>query len=169
MTPAGRHSAGESTPRHRPCHFHGDQCPVPEHGRRLVRRSVVPAGLPPLPPDQGRGAVARWLARQATCLPTPRYKERGPPRRIRCPAPDAAETHQHLAMARAAQGRFEEAVTGYREALRLRPDFAEAHNNLGTLLLSHGRLGEAEAEFRQALRVRPDFVEAHSNLGNTYA
>ena len=33
------------------------------------------------------------------------------------------------------QGRIDEAINHYRQALEIRPDLAEAHNNLGALLL----------------------------------
>jgi len=66
-------------------------------------------------------------------------------------------------------GRLEEAVTHWREALRIRPDFPEAHNNLGNALRSQGRLEESVAHCRQAVLIRPDFPEAHNNLGNALA
>ncbi len=63
------------------------------------------------------------------------------------------------------QGRLEEAVASYEQALRLKPDYAEAHNNLGIALMEQGRLEEAVASYEQALRVKPDYAEAHNNLG----
>ncbi len=73
--------------------------------------------------------------------------------------------HINLGNALAWQGRSEEAIAHYREALRLRPDFAEAHNNWGLALARHDGLEEAIAHYREALRLRPEFAEAHNNLG----
>jgi tetratricopeptide (TPR) repeat protein len=65
-----------------------------------------------------------------------------------------------------AQGKLDEAVTCYRQALVLKPDYPEAHNNLGAALMAQGKRDEAVACYRQALVLRPDFAEAHNNMGN---
>ncbi len=66
-------------------------------------------------------------------------------------------------------GHIDEAVTHYREALRLRPNDAEAHDNLGSALQKQGSDEEAAAHHRQALALNPNFAEAHTNLGNVLA
>lgn len=65
-------------------------------------------------------------------------------------------------------GRMDEAIAAYEEALRLCPDWAEAHNNLATVLQSaEGRLGEAIAHYRRALALKPELgVATHRNLGD---
>jgi serine/threonine-protein kinase len=64
-------------------------------------------------------------------------------------------------------GRYPEAETAYREALRLQRDFPAAHSCLGILLCDHlGRPKEAEAEFRALLTLTPESAGAHCNLGN---
>ena len=72
--------------------------------------------------------------------------------------------HNNIGVALFDQGRLEEAMASYREALRLKPDYALAHNNLGIALKTQGRLEEATASYREALRLNPKYVEAHSNL-----
>jgi Flp pilus assembly protein TadD len=64
------------------------------------------------------------------------------------------------------RGRWHEAETAYREALRLYPNFPEAHSNLGDALLEQGHAKDAEAECLEARRLNPDFFGAHYNLGN---
>lgn len=63
------------------------------------------------------------------------------------------------------QGKFDEAVTAYRQATRMAPDYAWAHCTLGNALRKQGKLTEAVASFRRAIRINPDFAEAYSNLG----
>ena len=77
--------------------------------------------------------------------------------------------HHNLAVELAAQGKTEEAIVHYLEALRLQPDFVEAHNNLGVALADRGKIDEAFAHFSEALRLKPDNPEAHNNLGNALA
>jgi len=48
------------------------------------------------------------------------------------------------------QGKLDEAIAAYLEAIRIRPDVADAHNTLGTALSDQGKLEEAVAEFRKA-------------------
>jgi tetratricopeptide (TPR) repeat protein len=61
-------------------------------------------------------------------------------------------------------GKLEDAVRHYEEALRFKPDFAEAHCNLGIALGRAGRIPEAIEHFEQALRLKPDFTEAQKAL-----
>jgi tetratricopeptide (TPR) repeat protein len=63
-------------------------------------------------------------------------------------------------------GRFEDAMTCYHQALRLRPDDPDALNNLGTALWELSRLEEAEAHYRRALALRQGDAEILNNLGN---
>ncbi len=80
--------------------------------------------------------------------------------------PDAWVAHNNLAIALAAEGRVEEAIEHYREAIRIHPRFAEAHNNLAHALLAQGRLEEACMRLEAAVRIDGDFAVAHYNLGN---
>jgi predicted O-linked N-acetylglucosamine transferase (SPINDLY family) len=66
----------------------------------------------------------------------------------------------------ASQGRNEEAVTAFREALALSPQDPDLLNNLGAALSNQAKLDEAVLCYEEALRLRPDFAEAHHNLGN---
>jgi Flp pilus assembly protein TadD len=65
----------------------------------------------------------------------------------------------------AQRGQPDEAITCFREALRLKPDYPEAHYNLGTTLGELGRREEAVVCYREAIRLRPDYAEALNNLG----
>jgi len=74
--------------------------------------------------------------------------------------------HNNLGFAQSVQGRTEEAIEHYLQALRIKPDFAEAHNNLGNALKKQGHTEKAIEHYLQALRIKPDYAEAHNNLGN---
>jgi tetratricopeptide (TPR) repeat protein len=63
------------------------------------------------------------------------------------------------------QGRVDEAIEQFRNAVRIDPGLADAHSNLALALQKAGRLDEALAECREALRLNPDFAEGHYNLG----
>ena len=63
------------------------------------------------------------------------------------------------------QGKLDEAVAAYRQAIQLEPTHALAHCNLGNALRKQGKLTEAVAAYHKAIRIKPDFAEAYSNLG----
>jgi len=67
------------------------------------------------------------------------------------------------------QGRAEEAIEQYLQALRINPDYDQAHNNLGNSLVLQGRHKEATIHYYDVLRIEPDNVDAHLNLGNALA
>ena len=68
-----------------------------------------------------------------------------------------------------AEGRTDEAIGHFTEAIRINPDFPYAHNNLGVELRKQHRVDEAIAQYADAVRLKPDFAEAHNNLGNALA
>jgi tetratricopeptide (TPR) repeat protein len=76
-----------------------------------------------------------------------------------------AEGHYEVGSALLQQGRVQEAIDQYEQALRIMPDYGEPHNNLGIALLRLGRIDEGIEHFEQALQINPDYAEAHYNLG----
>jgi protein O-mannosyl-transferase len=73
--------------------------------------------------------------------------------------------HNNLGVVLADQGKLDDAISHYSEALRIKPNYADAHNNLGVALSDQGKLDEAIAQYSEALRIKPDYVDAHNNLG----
>ncbi len=71
----------------------------------------------------------------------------------------------NLGFALAAQGKTDQALAHYAEALRLDPDLADTHNNLGMALAAQGKLDQAMAQYAEALRLKPGLARAHNNLG----
>ena len=70
-----------------------------------------------------------------------------------------------LANALAKEGRTDEAIALYIEALHTEPDYWDAHYNLGNALEKKGLTDEAIKQYLQALRIKPDYEKAHNNLG----
>ena len=62
-------------------------------------------------------------------------------------------------------GKLEDAIAAFREAIRIKPDFADAHFALGVGLRRQGELDEAIDELRAAIRIKPSDAHAHYNLG----
>jgi len=76
-----------------------------------------------------------------------------------------AEAHYYLGYALAGEGKLDEAVDEFLNALRINPDYAESHTSLGNALGLQGKWDQAVAEHREALRINPQYVEAHNSLG----
>lgn len=72
----------------------------------------------------------------------------------------------NLAAVYQAEGNFEQALTYYQRALRIRPKEAMAENSIGTVLQLEGKLDEAAVHYRNALHLQADYTDAHYNLGN---
>lgn len=82
-------------------------------------------------------------------------------------APNNAEAHYNLAVARKKRGLLHDAVVSYRRAIQLKPDYVEAHTNLGNALADLALFDDAIASYQQALTINAKFFDAHHNLGNT--
>ena len=74
--------------------------------------------------------------------------------------------HNNLGFVLAAQGKPDEAIAHYREALRIDPRYADAHNNLGIRLAAQGKLDQAIEHFTAAVGYQPTLAKAHNNLAN---
>lgn len=71
------------------------------------------------------------------------------------------EGHAHEA-----NGRIDEAMQCYLEAIRLAPNMERAHLNYGNTLLAKGDLQGALAAFGTAIEFKPDYAGAYYNIGN---
>jgi len=80
-------------------------------------------------------------------------------------APNAAPLHNNLANALHSQGRFEEAISHYYQALHIGSKPARPLNNLGKAFWMEGKLDEAVSYFRQALKIEPNDATVNYNLG----
>ena len=73
--------------------------------------------------------------------------------------------HDALGMLYLQNGQLQEAVTHFRESLRLNQDSASTHYNLGLTLSMRREYSEAMREYEAAVRLDPGHADAHNNLG----
>jgi superkiller protein 3 len=77
---------------------------------------------------------------------------------------DSAAVRTKLAEAIRLQGKFPEAVTELREAIRLEPGSARAYSGLGLVLRAQRSFQESIAAYQEAIRLDPDLIDAHNGL-----
>ena len=75
----------------------------------------------------------------------------------------------YLADALKAQGKLDDAVQAYRQALAIEPDSYNAHNSLGIIFNRQGLQQEALKEFRLSLSIKPDQSMTHYEVGRVLA
>jgi tetratricopeptide (TPR) repeat protein len=61
--------------------------------------------------------------------------------------------------------RYEEAISDYDEALRIKPDFADAYVNRGYTKLALQQYTDVISDCDAALRIKPDSAHAYYNRG----
>lgn len=77
--------------------------------------------------------------------------------------------HSNLGAVLVTQGRTDESIRHFEEAVRLGTKQAEVYNNLGFALAAAGRQGEAAQQYIKALSIDPDRAEILKNLADTFA
>lgn len=63
------------------------------------------------------------------------------------------------------QGRFADAATQFREAVRIEPEFPQGHYNLASTLAKIGQTDAAIQHFGEVIRIDPGFEAAYRQLG----
>jgi predicted O-linked N-acetylglucosamine transferase (SPINDLY family) len=76
------------------------------------------------------------------------------------------EVHNNLGVALLDLKRFDDSISAFEQAIRIKPDLAEAHSNLGNALTVAGRPEEAFAAYRKAIGIHQDYAEGYFNFGN---
>jgi type IV pilus biogenesis/stability protein PilW len=104
-----------------------------------------------------RALSAAALLAACASGPTPKQRE-------------SAEIHTNLGLENLRNGRPQEALREFEDALASDDGLAEAHLGRGVVLeLSFGRTADAEKEYRRAIELKPGLSEAHNNLGQLLA
>ena len=73
-----------------------------------------------------------------------------------------------IGLARQNMSRLDDAITAYREALRINPEFGDGWTNLGLAYHDLRRYDDAVTSSRQALRINPEDAVTWDNLGITF-
>jgi tetratricopeptide (TPR) repeat protein len=76
--------------------------------------------------------------------------------------------HYNLACSLAEEGKLNEAIYHYSEAIRITPYYFAACNNRGIAYAKLGQYQPAIESFSEAIRLKPDIVEAYHNRGIAY-
>ena len=63
------------------------------------------------------------------------------------------------------QGKIDEAVENYTEALRIKANYPDVHHNLGVILCAEGKIEEAIEHYKKAIELDTIDHEAHCGLG----
>jgi Flp pilus assembly protein TadD len=71
----------------------------------------------------------------------------------------------NLAYVLGRQGKSDEAIAHFNEALRINPNYYHALVNLGITLADRGKLTEAMRCYEQSLQVNPNSAKAHAEMG----
>ena len=64
--------------------------------------------------------------------------------------------------------KYEDALSAFKQAVRLKPDWPEALNALGDTQLSLAQYAEAVRSYEATIRLQKDNATAYSNLGFAY-
>ena len=67
------------------------------------------------------------------------------------------------------QARLSDAVSYYKQAVRIKPDYVEAYVNLANTLKDKGDLDDSVENYKQAIKYQPDNADAYSNMGRVLA
>ena len=80
----------------------------------------------------------------------------------------AARQHNNRGMALANEGRYEDAIAEFTEAIELDPAYALGYNNRGWAYSEKGQYDLAIADLSKAIELNPELAVAYSNRGSAY-
>lgn len=81
-------------------------------------------------------------------------------------SPNESDLYNQMGYALHSQGRYNEAVAYYRQAIKMTPNYSDAYSNLAVTLREQDKLDEAVETYRQALKFEPNDTALHYNLAN---
>jgi len=76
--------------------------------------------------------------------------------------------YNHLGMHYANEGKYDQAVIMYKNALMVAPAYPPAYNNLGIIYANEGKFDQAIALFKKAIQLTPGNPSYHRNLALAY-
>lgn len=82
--------------------------------------------------------------------------------------PKKARKHFEKGVALSSEGRYGEALSALKKAVRAYRDYGDAYYNLGVVYHTLGLDEEAVKAYERAIEINPRDAGAHNNLGNMY-
>ena len=79
--------------------------------------------------------------------------------------PDSWMAHDYLGLQYLRQGKMDEAIAQFQEAVEIKPGFVDGRDNLGIALMQKGNVDEAIVQFRKVLEIKPGYADACNSLG----
>jgi tetratricopeptide (TPR) repeat protein len=86
---------------------------------------------------------------------------------IRLPSSDAFDPFSS-GEANRNEGRYDQAIDDYNQAIQVEPNYAAAYNNRGRSYYAQGDYDRAIADFNQAITLDPNYADAYNNRGRAY-
>ena len=80
-----------------------------------------------------------------------------------------SDARSDLALALRHQGKLDDAIIEFRDAIEIDPKDVDAPNNLGVAPRDQGKLDDAVAESRRTIEIDPKDADVHNNLGGALA
>jgi tetratricopeptide (TPR) repeat protein len=127
-------------------------------------RPQAPAPAAAAPPPPARALAARGAAVAALALAAFSLLVNANPYRVSNRS-GFAQCHFRLGIVARQEGRIDEALARYRDAIALDPNYAPSRVNLAEILAARGDRAAALNEFREAARIDPEYPKAQYNLG----
>jgi tetratricopeptide (TPR) repeat protein len=82
-------------------------------------------------------------------------------------SPHKARPHYNHGFVYFHQGKLDEAMSDFNEAIKINPD-AAVYINRGIIYYEEGKLTDALSDYNKAIKINPDIAEAYYNRGNAY-
>jgi tetratricopeptide (TPR) repeat protein len=83
-------------------------------------------------------------------------------------SPNKARVHVAFGLALFKEGKIDDAINHYKQAIRIAPDYSLPFNNLGNAYVKSGQYQQAIEDYNEAIRLNPDYAEAYNNRGTSY-
>jgi tetratricopeptide (TPR) repeat protein len=79
-----------------------------------------------------------------------------------------ARNHFEKGVALSSEGRYDEALSALKKAVRAYPDYGDAYYNMGVVYHALGSEEDAAKAYERAIDINPRDAGAHNNLGNIF-
>ncbi len=123
------------------------------HPRSSARIEAVRGQIAQLPPAQVKGQLkqAGYKSKMRGLVAAQKAYDRY----------DKGEKHRR-------EGKYNDALAEYREALKIRRNIAKPHHGIGLVYQAQGKQSQAINEYKAAVKIDPDYIFAYNSMGIAY-